>query len=64
MQNTELVVIDGREVSLKEEAGMLLEKYATDCLEGAKAPLKRFLDSLIDRAKNRLIEYLRQKLAA
>lgn len=63
MQNTELVVIDGREIGLKEEASMLFEKYATDCLGGAKAPLKQLLCSLADRAINRLIGYLRQKLA-
>lgn len=63
MQNTELVVIDGREITLKEEASMLFEKYATNCLEDAKPPIKQLLSSLAERAINRLIRYIQQKLA-
>lgn len=63
MQNTEISLIDDQEISLKEEASMLLERYATRCLQDAKDPLKQLLGSFVDRAINYLIGYVRQKLA-
>ncbi len=63
MQNTEIVASNGQAISLKDESRMLLKDYATDCLQAAKAPIKRLLCSFAERLFNRMIDKLQQKLS-
>jgi len=64
MPNEEIVVVNEGRISLKEETRMACKRYATDCLQHAKAPLKQLAASWIEEGVNRLIIYIQQKLAA
>lgn len=64
MPNTEIVVVENKNLSLKDEARVVCKQYATDCLKSAKAPAKQLASSFIDRAVDYLIFYVQQKFAA
>lgn len=64
MPNNEIVVVESKNLSMKEEARVVCKQYATDCLRNAKTPAKQLAASFIDRAVDYLIAYVQQKLAA
>lgn len=47
MTNKELVVIDTKKPSLREEAKNQGTLLLADCLEGTKAPIKNYTDAMI-----------------
>ena len=64
MENREISVVDGRKVNLKEEARVVCEQCATDCLQSAKKAAKQLAGSFLENLFNDLINFVRQKFAA
>lgn len=64
MPNNEIVVVENKNLSMKEEARVVCKQYATDCLRNAKAPAKQLTASFVDRAIDYLIAYVQRRFAA
>jgi hypothetical protein len=58
MTNNELVVIDTKKPTLREEARNQGKLLLAECLEGAKAPIKNYTDAMIPCIIDWLIDKL------
>lgn len=64
MPNNEIVVVENKNLSMKEEARVVCKQYAIECLRNVKAPAKKLATSFVDRAVDYLIAYVQQRFAA